>query len=80
MNDEIQNLIENQFLKLGKPGISFQIEGQEAVSILEAIYQKGRDDSERELRASIAQQQAEEFIPKAVREDRLEKELLEKSI
>lgn len=65
MNDEIQNLIENQFLKLGKPGISFQIEGQEAVSILEAIYQKGRDDSEREIRAAISKQEAEEFISKA---------------
>ena len=65
MNKEIHNLIENQLFQLGKPGISFQIDGPEAVSILEAIYQKGRDDSERELRASIVQQQAEEFISKA---------------
>lgn len=65
MSDEIQNIIQNRILQLGNPGISVQIAGPEAVSILEAIYQKGRDDSEREIRAAIAKQEAEEFITKA---------------
>lgn len=65
MTQEIQNLIENQLRKLGSSGIMIQIAGPEVISILEAFYQKGRDDSERDLRESIAQQQAEEYITKA---------------
>ena len=65
MKNELENIIQNRLLQLGSSGISVQIAGDEAVSILEAIYQKGRDDSERDLRASIARQQAEEFITKA---------------
>ena len=65
MSNEIENIIQNRLLQLGSSGISVQIAGPEAVSILEAIYQKGRDDSERDLRESIARQQAEEFITKA---------------
>lgn len=65
MSEEIQNIFQNRLLQLGSSGISVQIAGPEAVSILEAIYQKGRDDSEREIRAEIAKQEAEEYITKA---------------
>lgn len=65
MSEEIQNIFQNRLLQLGSSGISVQIAGPEAVSILEAIYQKGRDDSEREIRAEIAKHEAEEFITKA---------------
>ena len=65
MSDEIQNLIQNRLLQLGSSGISVQIAGPEAVSILEAIYEKGREDSEREIRAAISKQESEEYITKA---------------
>ena len=74
MTQDIQNIIQNRILQLGNSGISVQIAGPEAVSILEAIYQKGRDDSEREIRAAIAKQETEEFITKTEA-----KELLGKS-
>ena len=65
MSNEIENIIQNRLLQLGNSGISVQIAGPEAVSILEAIYQRGREDSEREIRAAIAKQETEEFITKA---------------
>ena len=65
MSEEIQNIFRSQILQVGNSGITVQIEGPDAVSILEAIYQKGREDSEREVRAEIAKQEAEEFITKA---------------
>ena len=65
MTEEYKNIIQDRLLRVGSSGISVQIAGPEAVSILEAIYQRGRDDSEREIRAAIAKQEAEEYITKA---------------
>lgn len=64
MTQEIQNMIEHRILQLGHSGLSVQIAGPEAVSILEAIYQRGRDDSEREIKAAIAKQKSEEYVSK----------------
>lgn len=65
MTEDIKTMIQNQFLRVGNSGISVQISGPEALSILEAIYQRGRDDSEHELRENMAKEQAEEYITKA---------------
>ena len=65
MTEEYKNIIQDRLLRVGSSGISVQIAGPDAVSILEAIYQRGRDDSEREIREAIAKQEAEKFISKA---------------
>lgn len=62
----MNNFLLEQLSKLdGCNGISFQINGAEAISLLEAVYKKGWEDAERQMRESIEKQQADEFITKA---------------
>ena len=65
MKEEYISIIQNRLLKAGNPDISIQITGAEVFSILEAVYRKGREDSEREIREAIVKREAEEYITKA---------------
>ena len=65
MKEEINRMIQERILQVGASGFSVHIDGTDAVSIMEAIYEKGRKDSEREIRESIAKRESEEFLTKA---------------
>lgn len=65
MKEEINQMIQERILQIGASGVSVHIDGTDAVSIMEAIYEKGRKDSEREIRESIAKRESEEFLTKA---------------
>ena len=64
MND-IESFFKERISTITPGFVSVQISGPEAVSILESIYEKGRADSEKEIRTAIEKEQKETIISKA---------------
>lgn len=64
MKIDAEELVEH-LLALGDAGLSVQIAGADVVSILQAVYQKGREDAARELREAQEAREAEKYISKS---------------
>ena len=62
---EIESFIKERLGSMNTGFLSVQISGPDAVSILESIYEKGRADSEREIRDAIEKEQEDTIITKA---------------
>jgi len=65
MSDKIESFLKEQLGNMNTGSLSVQISGTDAVSILESIYEKGRADSEREIRSSLEREQSDTIITKA---------------
>ena len=63
-NPDIKKELLSKIDKISNCAITIQIPAKEVVSILEAVYRKGQEDSERKLLAKIAEKEAEEYITK----------------
>ncbi len=64
MKKDAEELVEH-LLALGDAGLCVQISGTDVESILQAVYQKGREDAARELREAQEAREAEKYISKS---------------